>query len=161
MKIKSKIFLFIIFFVFLCLTTDVNALSYYRVTNTNGVSLKSGPENIYKTVEKIKYNDMVLVENSIKAGNQNCSKGWFFVKHENKTGYICSNYIDSSNITALIKKKNTAIKNGPSSTYKTYTRLNAYINVTMKNGKRTKVKKCHLGYYRININGKRRGLFKK
>lgn len=151
MKFRSFIFLLFISFAFFIV--DANALTYYRVTNTNGLNLRTGPGTSYKTIEKVKYNDMVLVENTLKTDNQNCSKGWYFVKYENKTGYICSNYIDSSNISTLVKKKNTPVKNSPSNKYKNYTKINAYKNVSMKTGKRTKAKGCSAGYYKITING--------
>lgn len=153
METKKIVFILTIILSFFIIG-NVEALSYVKVAHTNGVYLRSAPSQKSKVLKKLKYNDVILLRSSIIEYNHGCKLGWYKVKFANKTGYVCSKNISKSNTTVKTKKKNTLIKNGPSSKYKTYKKTNKNTILILKSTTKIKGKGCRSGYYKINMDGK-------
>lgn len=90
-------FLLIITILFLNVV-PVKAITYGRVSATNGLILRQGPGTSYTKVISLPYNATVVVEETNVQTNDEstgCSTGlWHKITYNSKTGYACSRYVE-------------------------------------------------------------------
>ena len=71
-------------------TTKYNAIA------TSGVNVRQETNTKSKILGTLSKNDAVSLVNKTKIKGSNCSAGWYKIKYNSSTGYVCSSYIDEN-----------------------------------------------------------------
>ena len=151
MKLKYLLFL-VLGVIALSFTVNVNALGTARINPQSGINLRTGPGTNYKVNGTAKYNDTVTILNNKTIKGQGCSGGWYRIKYNNMTRYICSDEASQSTYTVKIKSNGTAVRNGAGTNKSKHTTLSKNTIVTLNGTSKYKGNGCSGGWYKIIIN---------
>lgn len=86
---KQKL-LFLIFTFFL-ISTSVHATSAYITGNE--VRFRKGPGTNFEALGVLNSNTIIELLNTNKTVGAGCNEGWYNIKYNNQTGYVCSSYV--------------------------------------------------------------------
>mgnify|MGYP002528468183 CR=1 FL=1 len=94
---KSKIILILTIWVvtFFILIPKLSAkiLVTATVNSDNGINVRSGAGTGYGILGAIQNGSEISLQSTTKYSGTGCSKGWYKITYNNKTGYVCSNYV--------------------------------------------------------------------
>lgn len=156
MKFKYKLFLTtLIICSSLFVFTNVEALSMGRVTNEDGVTIRSGPGTNYSKSGTLSYNDVVpLLSTSKEPGTKGCSSGWYKISYNGPVKYACSSYFSTSTITVNVNESGGVnLRNGAGTNYAIYKQVNNDKPLTLVSSSKIKGTGCSKGWYKVNYNG--------
>ena len=77
---------------YVCSSDVLNTKYNATITNKNGVNMRTEAGSNYTKITNLKYNTYVSLVNSTKYKGTGCVDGWYKIKLNEKTGYVCSTY---------------------------------------------------------------------
>ena len=125
----------------------------YFVNDLTGVNVRSGPGTNNSKITFLNYMYPAMLVNTTKYSGTGCSAGWYRIKINNKTGYICSTFLSSSpNLT--ITNTDVMVKKDPNSASSDVVKLTKNKFILLKETKAYKGTGCDDGWYKIDLNDK-------
>ncbi len=149
---KKNIVFIIVFIMSILAYSNVNAVTYARVTNDDP-STWSGPGYNYTASKDIKYNDVIpLLNVSPLSSEKECINGFYKADINGQVKYICSDDVSTSNITVKTNTAGTNVRTGPGTNYDLYKSVHKGKLFTLDDTKKYEGQGCDEGWYKINYN---------
>lgn len=77
-------------------TLKLVSTTKYNAFATNSVNVRAETNTKSKILGSLSKNDPVSISDKTVIKGSNCSAGWYKIKYNGSTGYVCSSYIDSN-----------------------------------------------------------------
>lgn len=141
---------------YVCSSDVLNTKYNATITNKNGVNMRTEAGSNYTKITNLKYNTYVSLVNSTKYKGTGCVDGWYKIKLNEKTGYVCSTYLSTSSLSTYVTGiDNLNVRSGTGTNYSTITTVTKNENLTLLSTTKYKGTGCsNKGWYKISINGK-------
>lgn len=141
---------------YVCSSDVLNTKYNATITNKNGVNMRTKAGSNYTKITNLKYNTYVSLVNSTKYKGTGCVDGWYKIKLNKKTGYVCSTYLSTSSLSTYVTGiDNLNVRSGTGTNYSTITTVTKNENLTLLSTTKYKGTGCsNNGWYKISINGK-------
>lgn len=94
-KVKLSILIFACIITFFVLIPKIKAAVIITATvNTaDGINVRSGAGTGYGVLGAIQNGSEISLQSKTKYSGTGCSGGWYKITYNNRTGYVCSNYV--------------------------------------------------------------------
>lgn len=141
---------------YVCSSDVLNTKYNATITNKNGVNMRTEAGSNYTKITNLKYNTYVSLVNSTKYKGTGCVDGWYKIKLNEKTGYVCSTYLSTSSLSTYVTGIDSLnVRSGTGINYSTITTVTKNENLTLLSTTKYKGTGCsNNGWYKISINGK-------
>lgn len=141
---------------YVCSSDVLNTKYNATITNKNGVNMRTEAGSNYTKITNLKYNTYVSLVNSTKYKGTGCVDGWYKIKLNEKTGYVCSTYLSTSSLSTYVTGIDSLnVRSGTGTNYSTITTVTKNENLTLLSTTKYKGTGCsNNGWYKISINGK-------
>lgn len=141
---------------YVCSSDVLNTKYNATITNKNGVNMRTEAGSNYTKIANLKYNTYVSLVNSTKYKGTGCVDGWYKIKLNEKTGYVCSTYLSTSSLSTYVTGIDSLnVRSGTGTNYSTITTVTKNENLTLLSTTKYKGTGCsNNGWYKISINGK-------
>ena len=126
----------------------------YFVNDLGGVNVRSGPGTNNSKITFLPYMYAAILANTTtKYAGTGCSDGWYKIKIDNKTGYVCSSFVSGSpNLT--VTNDEVMVKENPNSSSKDIVKLGNNKYILLAETKAYTGTGCPDGWYKIDLNSK-------
>lgn len=140
---------------YVCSSNVLNTKYNATVTNKSGVNARKGAGTNYSKLTNLKYNTYVSLYSTTKYKGTGCSAGWYKIKYDGKTSYVCSTYLSTSSLSTYVTGTSSVnIRGGAGTNYSKITSAVKDENLTLLSTTKYKGSGCSAGWYKLSINGK-------
>ncbi len=137
---------------YVCSSLLKRATTNYIVNNLTGLNIRSEASNKSSIIKLLSYFSPVVLESTSKVSGPGCTSGYYKINVNNKTGYVCSSYVSSSNNTTTITTNGTNVRNGAGTNNAKYKTFNKDQKIILSSTTTYKGDGCSAGWYKINLN---------
>ena len=148
----KKIVMFFLITISFFIGINVDALSMGRVNNQSGATVRTGPGTNYDKVSTLSYFDTVpLISSTKETSEKGCTSNWYKINYNGVIGYVCSNYVSTSNITLKVNSTDGVnIRNGAGTDYPIYKHLDNNKSLSVYSSTKVSGSGCSKGWYKIS-----------
>ena len=138
---------------YICKAKVLNTSYNGTINNIGDVSLRAKATSSSTKVTGLKYGTNVSLYNTTKYKGSGCKSGWYKVKYNGYTRYICSKYVSTSNITSTVQNTSSVnIRSGAGTNYSKITSLKQNQIIILQSNTTYKGTGCTSGWYKIFLN---------
>lgn len=126
-----------------------------RINSKDGVNTRSGPGTDNTIYKNFKNNEMITLTSTTKyKSTKGCSAGWYKLRYNTVSKYVCSTYIDNINSNSNLIITSTLGGNLKASTTTTtnYKTLKYNQALTLYDKTKYQSSNCSSGYYKVYYN---------
>ena len=139
---------------YICSSDILNTNNNGLVNFYAGINIRKGPGTNYEKKANLPYNTTIALESLEKFTGQGCSAGWYKLKLNKETNYICSTYTALENKTIKITRAtNLNIRKGPSTSSDIIKNVTKNTTLPLQNTTIEKGTGCTDGWYKVKLNG--------
>lgn len=125
------------------------------ITNYNGTNIREGAGTNYNIEKKLSYAQNISLVTNKKYEGQGCSDGWYQIKLNNKSYYVCSSYVSLTDKVLEVKTEKTNIRKGKGTNYQIVKSLSNKTPLFLEKTTKYSGKGCASGWYEISLDGKK------
>lgn len=141
---------------YVCSGYVYNSKTNGTIIGLKGGVIRSGPGTDYSKVTTVGYGYNITLESTTKYEGAGCAKGWYKIRLNAQTRYVCSSNVSTSSYSTTVDGYSTMIvRKGPGKDYEKVTTLKEGDLIVLDSTTKHKDTStgCSDGWFKVHING--------